>query len=382
MSLRGSADTIASMTTTEESVEAWPPGPDRVPTDGPLTFEELQLAGRNRGMPLEALRYDITPTGLHYLLVHFDIPAVDATTWRLRLDGLVDRPLELDLDDLRARPRQTVPVTLECAGNGRARLEPRPLSNPWLLEAIGTAEWTGTPLGPLLDEARVRDEAREVVFTGADRGFQGGSEQDYQRSLTLTEARRPEVLLAYEMNGEPLQPQHGHPVRLLVPGWYGMSSVKWLHRIEAVAEPFEGYQQAHTYRYKEDADDPGIPVSRIRVRALMSPPGIPDFFTRRRIVDAGRVTLLGRAWGGQGAIRRVEVGINGSWADATLQPPVGEWAWRGWSFDWDATPGDHELACRATDAAGDVQPLEAPWNYGGMGNNSVQRVSLTVRIAS
>ena len=382
MSLRGSADTIPSMTTTGESVEAWPPGPDREPTDGPLTFEELQLAGRNRGMPLEALRYYITPTGLHYLLVHFDIPAVDATTWRLRLDGLVDRPLELGLDDLRARPRQTVPVTLECAGNGRARLEPRPLSNPWLLEAIGTAEWTGTPLGPLLDEARVRDEAREVVFTGADRGFQGGSEQDYQRSLTLTEARRPEVLLAYEMNGEPLQPQHGHPVRLLVPGWYGMTSVKWLHRIEAVAEPFEGYQQAHTYRYKEDADDPGIPVSRIRVRALMSPPGIPDFFTRRRIVDAGRVTLLGRAWGGQGAIRRVEVGINGSWADATLQPPVGEWAWRGWSFDWDATPGDHELACRATDAAGDVQPLEAPWNYGGMGNNSVQRVSLTVRQAS
>jgi len=114
----------------------------------------------------------------------------------------------------------------------------------------------------------------------------------------------------------------------------------------------------------------------------MSPPGIPDFFTRRRIVDAGRVTLLGRAWGGQGAIRRVEVGINGSWADATLQPPVGEWAWRGWSFGWDATPGDHELACRATDAAGDVQPLDAPWNYGGMGNNSVQRVSLTVRQAS
>jgi len=366
------------MTTTEE-VEAWPQVPARTPTDGPLTFEELQLAGRNRGMPLEALRYDITPTGLHYLLVHFDIPAVDAATWRLRLDGLVDQPIELGLDELRARPRQTVPVTLECAGNGRARLQPRPLSNPWLLEAIGTAEWTGTSLGPLLDEAGVRDEAIELVFTGVDRGYQGGTEQAYQRSLTLAEARRPEVLLAYEMNGEPLQPQHGHPLRLLVPGWYGMTSVKWLRRIEAVAEPFEGYQQASTYRFKADADDPGIPVSHIRVRALMSPPGIPDFFTRRRLVDAGRVTLRGRAWGGAAPIRRVEVGVDGAWADARFEQPVGEWAWRGWSFEWDATTGDHELACRATDADGDVQPLEAPWNYQGMGNNGIQTVTVTVR---
>ena len=221
---------MAPMTTTEEPVEVWP-APAGTPTDGPLTFEELQLAGRNRGMPLEALRYDITPTGLHYLLVHFDIPAVDASTWRLRFDGLVDRPLELSLGDIRARPRRTMAVTLECAGNGRARLQPRPLSNPWLLEAIGTAEWTGTPLGPLLDDAGIRGAAAELVFSGADRGVQGGVEHDYERSLTVAEARRPDVLLAYEMNGEPLQPQHGSPLRLLVPGWYGMTSVKWLRRI-------------------------------------------------------------------------------------------------------------------------------------------------------
>jgi DMSO/TMAO reductase YedYZ molybdopterin-dependent catalytic subunit len=362
----------------DKRTDVWP-APAKPPTDGPLTFEELQLAGRNRGMPLEALRYDITPTGLHYLLIHFDIPAVDASSWRLRLDGLVDRPLELTLDELRTRPRRTVPVTLECAGNGRARLQPRPLSNPWLLEAIGTAEWTGTPLGPLLDEAGLRREAIELVFTGQDRGVQGGQVQDYQRSLSIAEARRPEVLLVHEMNGQPLQPQHGFPVRLLVPGWYGMTSVKWLTRIEAVAEPFEGYQQARTYRFKTDADDPGIPVTRIRVRALMSPPGIPDFFTRRRLVDAGRVTVRGRAWGGVGPIRRVEVGVDGAWSEATLDPPIGEWAWRGWSFEWSAEPGEHELACRAIDADGDVQPLAAPWNYGGMGNNSVQTVAVTVR---
>ena len=362
----------------EEPVVAWP-APPRPPTDGPLTFEELQLAGRNRGMPLEALRYDLTPTGLHYLLIHFDIPAVDPAGWRLRLDGLVGRPLELSLDDLRARPRRTIPVILECAGNGRARLTPRPLSNPWLLEAIGTAEWTGTPLAALVEEAGVHSDAAELVFTGADRGVQGGVEHAYQRSLTLDEARRQEVLLVDEMNGAPLQPQHGFPLRLLVPGWYGMASVKWLRRIEAVAEPFAGYQQATAYHYKEDADDPGEPVSRIRVRALMAPPGIPDYFTRRRLVDAGHVAIRGRAWGGRGSVRRVEVGVDGRWAEASLDAPLGDWAWRGWSFTWYAEPGEHELSCRATDADGVVQPLDSPWNYQGMGNNSIQTIGVTVR---
>jgi DMSO/TMAO reductase YedYZ molybdopterin-dependent catalytic subunit len=365
----------------EPETEAWP-APSRAPTDGPLTFEELQLAGRNRGMPLEALRYDITPTGLHYLLVHFDIPAVDPVTWRLRIDGLVDQPLELDLTELRSRPQRTLPVTLECAGNGRARLDPRPLSNPWLFEAIGTAEWTGTPLGPLLDEAGVRDDAIELVFTGRDRGLQGGVEHDYQRSLSIAEARREEVLLAYAMNGEALQPQHGAPLRLLVPGWYGMTSVKWLHRIEAVDRPFEGYQQGTAYRFKTDAEDPGDPVSRIRVRALMAPPGIPDYFTRQRLVDAGRISLQGRAWSGSAPVTRVEVGVDGAWSDAELKPAVGEWAWRAWSFDWEATPGVHRLACRATDASGATQPLESPWNYQGMGNNGVQEVEVTVRAAA
>jgi len=189
------------------------------PTDGPLTFEELQLATRNRGMPLEALRYDVTPVGLHYLLVHFDIPAIDPATWRLAIGGTVRRPLALSLDDLRARPRVTMPVTLECAGNGRARLHPRPISQPWLVEAIGTAEWTGTPLAGVLDDAGLDPETVELVFTGADHGIEKGIEHDYARSLAVGDATRPEILLAYEMNGRPLEPQHGFPVRLLVPGW-------------------------------------------------------------------------------------------------------------------------------------------------------------------
>jgi DMSO/TMAO reductase YedYZ molybdopterin-dependent catalytic subunit len=348
-------------------------------TEGALTFEELQLATRNRGMPLEALRYDLTPTGLHYLLIHFDVPEVDASTWRLRVDGAVGAPIELTLEEIRALPSVTIPVTMECAGNGRARLEPRPISQPWLVEAIGTASWTGTPLRGVLERAGLLDEAREIVLWGADHGIQDEVEHDYGRSLPIDEAMREDVLLAYEMNGSPLQPQHGFPLRVIVPGWYGMTSVKWLTRIEAAAEPFDGYQQVEAYRYQRDEDDPGEPVTRIRPRALMIPPGFPEFLTRGRTVDAGRVELRGRAWSGLGDITRVEVGIDGTWADAELEPPVGRYAWRGWRFAWDAEPGPHELSCRATDATGEVQPTEPRWNVQGMGNNLVQRVPVTVR---
>lgn len=349
------------------------------PTDGPLTMEELQLAFRNRGMPLEALRYDTTPTGLHYLVIHWDIPEVDPATWRLRLRGNLQRPLELSLEDIRSRPSQTVAVTLECAGNGRGRLTPRPPSIPWLQEAIGTAEWTGTPLWPLLEEAGLRSDSVELVFSGADKGVQGGEEQFYGRSLTVAEVKRPEVMLAYDMNGRPLEPQHGFPLRLVVPGWYGMTSVKWLSSIEAVTRPFSGFQQAVAYRYQQDADDSGEPVTRMRVRSLMIPPGHPDFFSRRRFLDAGEVLLKGRAWSGQGAVTRVEVGVDGSWSDAAIGPSHGEFAWRQWTWPWEATVGDHVLSCRATDAEGDVQPLKQPWNHQGMGNNLVQHVPVTVR---
>jgi DMSO/TMAO reductase YedYZ molybdopterin-dependent catalytic subunit len=348
------------------------------PTEGPLTVEELQLATRNRGMPLEGLRYDVTPVGMHYLLIHFDIPDLDPARWRLTIDGEVDRPHRLSLDDLMARPSRTWTVTLECAGNGRARLFPRPISNPWLVEAVGTAEWTGVPLADLVADAGLRLDVAELVFTGADRGIQGEVDHFYQRSLTVPDATRPEVLLAYAMNGRPLEPQHGAPLRLLVPGWYGMTSVKWLTRIEAVRQPFDGYQQAVAYRFQADEDDPGERASRIRVRALMLPPGRPEFLSRRRFVEAGEIELRGRAWSGSAPIERVEVGVDGEWQDAHLDPPLGEFAWRGWTYRWAATPGDHELSCRATDAEGNRQPLEQPWNWQGMGNNLVQTVRVTV----
>ena len=349
-------------------------------TDG-LYREELQLALRNSGMPLEALRYPIAPTGLHYLLIHYDIPAVNAGEWRLKIAGRVATPLELTLEEIKKRPRRTIPVTMECAGNGRALFAPRRISQPWLLDAIGTAEWTGTPLRSVLQEAGVGADAAEIVFTGVDQGVEGDQVQHYQRSLTVDEATRDEVLLAYEMNGQPLPPQHGYPLRLLKPGWYGMASVKWLDRIEAVAEPFQGYQMVSAYRYARSAEDPGEAVNVIRARALMIPPGIPDFMTRERLVDAGPITLAGKAWAGHGGVSRVEVSVDGgaTWSDTKLGEAGSPYAWRSWTFVWNATPGAYTLQVRASDADGNVQPAVQQWNFGGYGNNGVQRVNVIVR---
>ena len=342
--------------------------------------EEIQLALRNRGMPLEGLNYDITPTGMHYLLIHFDIPVADEEAWGLEIGGLVEIPVTLDMSDIRSRPQVTMPVTMECAGNGRALMEPRAISQPWLLEAIGTAEWTGTPLRPILEEAGIASDAVELLFTGTDRGVQGGELQDYQRSLTIEQAMRDEVMLVYGMNGAPLQPQHGYPLRLLVPGWYGMTSVKWLSRIEAVSEPFDGYQQMRTYRYVQSADEVGEPVDLIRVRSLMAPPGVPDFLTRTRLVEAGTHRIAGKAWAGRLEVTRVEFSGDGgrTWTDAELGTQVGDFAWRSWSAQWEATPGEHTLCVRATDEEGNVQPSEQRWNYQGMGNNMLHRVEVVV----
>jgi DMSO/TMAO reductase YedYZ molybdopterin-dependent catalytic subunit len=351
---------------------------DRRREDG-IGLDELAQATRNHGMPLEALRADITPAGMHYVLIHYDVPFLDPASHRLSFRGF-ERSLDVGLDELRARPGVTLPVTFECAGNGRALFESRPVSQPWLLEAVGTAVWTGTPLSGLLRDAGVPGGTVEIVFTGSDRGVEGDEEQWYERSLPIDEAMRDDVLLVYAMNGQPLPPQHGGPIRLLVPGWYGMTNVKWLARITASPRSHDGYQSVVGYRLRTDPDEPGEPVSRMRVRSLMAPPGIPSFPERERVLAAAPTTLEGRAWSGTAPIARVEVSVDGcaSWAEARLEPSPAPSAWHRWTFEWTATPGVHELACRATDADGATQPLEPEPNLGGYANNAVHRVRVTV----
>lgn len=351
----------------------------RAPIAGRYTAEEVALASRNRGMPLEALRHELTPAGLHYLLIHFDIPAVDAAAWRLRVSGLVSNPFEIGLGELKALPAKTLRVTMECAGNGRGQLSPRYPSVPWLEEGVSTADWTGVALAELLRKAGLRQNVAELVFHGADRGFDAGVEHNFARSLAAAQAMREEVLVAYAMNGAPLPPQHGAPLRLVVPRWYGMASVKWLRAIEALERPFDGFQQARSYHFRGAAGEKGEPCRLMRVNSLMLPPGIPDFYTRRRVVMAGQVPIMGRAWSGEGAIAKVQLGVDGEWQNAELDAPREPYAWQRWSALWQASAGEHELSCRATDAAGNLQPLEPAWDASGFGNNSIHRVRVTVR---
>ncbi len=363
----------------------------RVHTAGDFAREETMLANRNSGLPLEALRYDVTPAGLHFLLIHFDVPFVaDEAAWRLSVTGCVRRPLDLSVAALREMPQRTLRVTLECAGNGRANVNPRWQTQPWEYGAVGTAEWTGTPLRHVLERAGLTDAARDVAFLGRDRGIDAGREHDFGRSLTPELAMHEDVLLVWAMNGAPLLPQHGFPLRLIVPGWFGMASVKWLDRIEVLDTPFDGYQQVGNYVYRQNKGDAGTPVTHLRVKSLMTPPGMPDWYTRHRIVEAGVHELTGRAWSGNGVpVASVAVGVDGVWNPATLDPPhdvesgkaqsARAYAWRGWRYRWTATPGEHILSCRATDANGDTQPLDPPWDNAGMGNNAAQRVPVTVR---
>ena len=270
-----------------------------------ISLEELQLAARNHGMPLEALRYPVTPVGLHYLLIHYDIPAVDPATWRLR--SADRRAAARAVARRAARPPRgrSSTVTMECAGNGRARLEPRPVSQPWLLEAVGTARWRGTPLAPLLEEAGVPRRRRRGALHRARPRHRGrrraGLPAQRSRSTRPCAARS---LLAYEMNGAPLPPQHGFPLRLVVPGWYGMTNVKWLARDRG---PRRAVRRLPADVGRTGCGSPrtrrASRCTRMQPRSLIVPPGIPEFMTRERTVAAGDGAGRGARLVGPGADR-------------------------------------------------------------------------------
>lgn len=360
-----------------------------VPEDNTRFFsaQEVELAFRNYGNLAEYLDRPVTPLGAHYLLIHFDVPSLQADDYQVTIGGRVAEPRAVSLEELQAREVVTQPVIMECAGTGRSILSPRAIYVPWFKEAIGNYEWTGTPLRPLLEEAGLLDDAVEVLFTGWDKGIDLGVEHAFERSLPVDEALRPEVMLAWAANGQPLLPQHGFPLRLIVPTWYGMASVKWLRAITVLNEPFQGVQQKQVYRYQAKGlaqDDPGEPVQHKRVHSVMKPPGLPDLITRRRFVAPGEQLLQGRAWSAGIPITRVEVSTDGqaSWHDADLDDPVGPWSWTSWRYRWfvDAL-GDTDLFSRATDAEGNVQPLDPNvlWTRQGMGSVGVQRIPVTVQ---
>lgn len=324
---------------------------------------------------LEALgRSALTPSESFFVRNHLGTPAVDPLAFRLEVTGLVRTPLRLPLDALRRMPRTRATVTLECAGNGRARFARTEITGtPWELGAVGTAAWSGVRLAEVLLRAGVREEANHVWLEGADVPAEPGGPK-FLRSIPLEKAM-DDVLLADAMNDVPLTPAHGAPLRAVVPGWYGVASTKWLTRLSLEGRPCDGPYMTDAYRYVSPDVAPASapPVQELRVKSLILEPCAGDRVPR------GVVHARGFAWAGPDGVSRVEVSADGgrSWIDAALEPAE-PGAWRPWRVALSLDTGPAELMARATDGAGVSQALEAPFNLGGYGNNAIHRVAFEI----
>jgi len=330
----------------------------------------------NAESPARALIDAITPASAIFVRSNFAVPALGGEEHRVVVGGAVLRDFTFSAGELRSMRESysSVTMTMECAGNGRLSMRPLPTGELWDAGAVSTSRWTGIPLRVILERAGVDTSAVEILVGGADTAANDDRSAGFARALPISEAMRDEVLLAFDLNDEPLSASHGAPLRLLVPGWYGMASVKWVSRISALARPFEGYFQRERYIYDEPGRVP-VPVTRVRVKSIITSP--VDGATR----GPGVIDIAGWAWSGSGPIRRVEVALDGGcgWRDATLHAPESDFAWTPWSLTMESVlPGRHTLRSRATDATGNTQPDMIPWNRHGYGNNAVRLTVFTV----
>ena len=325
---------------------------------------------KNLETPFDQLDSFLTPTELFYIRNHFAPPKLDLASYRLRIDGAVAHPFSLSYDELRDMPSQTRVAVLECAGNSRVFLVPQVQGVQWELGAVGNAAWTGVPLGALLDRAGLNDDACEIVLEGADRGAPKEKPTPpgaipYARSLPRDKAIQREVLIAYQMNGLDLPLDHGYPVRAVVPGHYGMASIKWLTRIHAVREPFQGYWQTSDYGYwdYEDGDPVRRALGETRLKSEIARPTVYETIEPNQFY-----TVRGAAWAGETEVTEIEVSTDGgqTWAAAEFIDPARRHTWRRWKFNWitPKTPGQYTLLARAKDANGKMQPEKHDKNYG------------------
>jgi DMSO/TMAO reductase YedYZ molybdopterin-dependent catalytic subunit len=364
-----------------------------VPQNPPPARIVRQREPENLEYPFSTLDSFITPTDRFYVRSHFAVPEIELKTWRLRVEGAVSRPLDLTLDQLRQLPERKLPVTLECAGNGRVYLTPAARGVQWETGAVGTAEWTGVSLASVLELARVRPEAVEVILEGADSGEIREPPRPvgairFARSLPLQKARHPDTLLAYQMNDAELLPAHGFPLRAVVPGWYGMASIKWLSRIIVSEQPFQGYYQTIDYAIwetKEPAPDGTTdplprrtPITEMQVKATIARP------VQKEMLPANKsYRVFGAAWAGEAEVTRVEVSADGgkTWAVANLAGKPARYCWRLWEIGWQTPeqPGRYTLVARATDSKGRVQPARRNANRENYMINHLIPVEVEVR---
>jgi DMSO/TMAO reductase YedYZ molybdopterin-dependent catalytic subunit len=345
------------------------------PTAGEVTGEGLVVV-REEPPNLEVTDGQLVAPVTHepYVRTNFEVPHI-GPRHRVRVAGAVERPISFDLHELAELPQREVIMTLECAGNDRSSMTPLPEGLPWGGNAVSTVAFRGVPLAEVLERARLQPDAIAIVAEGADHGVPEGGvhEVTFARALPREKALHPDTLLALEMNGAPLPPEHGAPVRLVVPGWYGVASVKWLTQIEARTSEFEGWFQSDRYIYDYADDLPAEPVAELRPRARIVEPAAHARLQR------GPQRIVGWAWAGAG-LERVEVSIDGGdWQRAAFDAPLSRWAWRRFELAWHAHElGRHSLRARAIDRRGEVQPEWSRFNKFGYGNNAVQNVLVTV----
>jgi DMSO/TMAO reductase YedYZ molybdopterin-dependent catalytic subunit len=352
----------------------------RLLRDGRIVRSEDPL---NLEMPFENLDGFITPTKSFYVRTHFPIPKIDKNRWRLRVEGEVERPFEINYGELIKLESQKIPVTLECAGNNRNFLDPKVKGVQWGLGAVGNAEWTGVPLSVLLDRAGVKPSAREIILEGADCGKledpkSPAGEIKFSRSIPLEKAR--DVLLAYKMNGVDLPAEHGFPVRAIVPGWYAVASIKWLQRIAVTDKPFNGYYQTLDYAFWERRGGNAelVALSEMQIKAEIARPGEGE-----TVPANSNVRVHGAAWTGNGEITKIEISSDdgATWNEAKLLDESKPNAWRLWEFNWKtpARPGKVTLIARATDSKGRAQPIERDQDRGTYMINHLLPVTVEIR---
>ncbi len=330
----------------------------------------VPYGGGNFGMPLSLIAGQsdpIVPIDRFFVRSNGPVPRIDPDAWRLGVTGHVERPLTLSRQELQALPGRCVSSFLECAGNSRTRFEPLMDGTPWRNDAAGNARWEGVPLGAVLEMAGIRDGAVDVVSRGAD--FQG-----MQRGLPVTQARDPDTLLVWSMNGADLPVAHGGPVRLLVPGWAAIASTKWLVELQVLDRAFDGFYNADNYVMYNEAGDAIRPVREMPVKSIIASP------TAGANLSPGDQELTGYAWSGQGRVDRVEVSTDGgqSWTDAAIDRVESRWSWVRFQHRWQASPGLKTLLSRATDERRMTQPVTVPWNAKGYLMNAIYSVTVTV----
>jgi DMSO/TMAO reductase YedYZ molybdopterin-dependent catalytic subunit len=353
---------------------------NKLTPDGLIVRAEEPL---NLEMPFSTLSGFTTPNESFYVRCHFPIPEISASDWRLSVEGEVEAPFELSYDELLAMESRTIAATLECAGNNRIFLEPKVKGVQWALGAVGNASWTGVPLSAVVDRAKTKSGAIEVVLEGADEGEVDktpipSGKISFSRSLPLGKAY-DDVLLAYEMNGEKLTAAHGFPLRAIVPGWYAMASVKWLRRLIVTAKPFNGYYQSLDYSFWDRSGPLPVlaPLTEQQIKAEIAQPE-----NGATVPAATTVKVHGAAWSSDAEITKVEISVDGSatWQAARLVGDSVKNAWRLWEYDWrtPAAAGKQTLRARATDSRGRVQPSERDTERGTYMINHVLPIEVEV----